>query len=80
MNTRVYHDRSQRLEHALGARSWATRANIEIAPDHQPRDRTADVFGVTESIEAGDQIQLSQHLAGLRLEKFLALEQFGRVG
>lgn len=38
------------------------------------------MFGVTESIEAGYQIQFSQNLMGLRLEKVLALEQFGRVG
>src|SRR6185503_7382267 len=80
MNTRVYHDWLQRLEHALGTRLWATRANVEIAPDHQSRDGTADMLGMAESIEAGDQIQLSQHLAGFRLQKVLALEQFGRVG
>jgi hypothetical protein len=80
MDARVGHDRSQCLEHAVGTRVWAARANVEIAPDHQARDRTADMFGMAESTEVGYQSKVSQHLAGLRLEQVLALEQFGRVG
>ena len=74
MNTRVRHDWSQCIERALNTCLWATRANIKITPDHQPRDRTADMFGVTESIKAGHQIQFRQNLARLHLEKVLALE------